>query len=379
MRIPSISADPDRTRRRAGERRRDRRPPARARPRVGAARGRRGFASVRDRRVDARRPRRADRPALCTSRRAAAGHRRELGRAIRSSRPNATAGSTAAAAPTTRPAASRTRTRSSAWLTTQRRAAVQRPGPDRRRRGDRIADAAGLPRRARRRAAQRRARARRRRQLEGRRARPHLFTARPRRGRHRAARARRPGALGHGRRRDPRSGRWRWPGCSPSLVDEHGDVAIDGLWDDVRPPTDAERGADRRLRRRSRAASRRAMGVRPGVQLVGDPGAHAARTAVAPAVAHGDRDRRAIRSRDRRIRSSPARPARAQPAARARPGTRPRARAAARARRAARAVGTRAALHRARRRARVADRSRPVPRSTRRGARCAPASAPSRC
>ena len=43
-----------------------------------------------------------------------------------------------------------------------------------------------------RRAAFRRARARGRRQLEGRYSRPHLFAARPRRGRHRAARARRP-------------------------------------------------------------------------------------------------------------------------------------------------------------------------------------------
>ena len=129
----------------------------------------------------------------------------------------------------------------SAWLDHERRAAVQRARPDRGRGGDRLADAARVPRGARRRAAQRRAGARRRGQLEGRRARPHLLTARARRGRHRAARARRA-------RCTP-----AWPAARcpirsmalarvlASLVDEHGDVAIDGLWDDVRPPTAAER------------------------------------------------------------------------------------------------------------------------------------------
>ena len=50
-----------------------------------------------------------------------------------------------------------------------------------------------------------------------------------------------------------------------SLVDERGDIAIDGLWDDVRPPTDAERtpiaGIDD-----DPDGFGRAMGLRPGVR-----------------------------------------------------------------------------------------------------------------
>jgi acetylornithine deacetylase/succinyl-diaminopimelate desuccinylase-like protein len=56
-----------------------------------------------------------------------------------------------------------------------------------------------------------------------------------------------------------------------SMVDERGDVAIDGVWDDVRPPTEAERkpivGLDD-----DPAGFARAMGVRPGVELAGDLG-----------------------------------------------------------------------------------------------------------
>ena len=55
-----------------------------------------------------------------------------------------------------------------------------------------------------------------------------------------------------------------------SLVDERGDVAVEGLWEDVRPPTEPERvpipGLDD-----DGAAFARAIGTRPGVQLVGDP------------------------------------------------------------------------------------------------------------
>ncbi len=57
-----------------------------------------------------------------------------------------------------------------------------------------------------------------------------------------------------------------------SLVDERGDLAIDGLWDDVRPPTDAERAPIDGLDG-DPAGFGRAMGVRPGVELVGDPAA----------------------------------------------------------------------------------------------------------
>ena len=54
-----------------------------------------------------------------------------------------------------------------------------------------------------------------------------------------------------------------------SLVDEQGDIAVDGIWDDVRAPTERElepiAGFDDRA-----DAFARTMGVRPGVQLVGN-------------------------------------------------------------------------------------------------------------
>jgi acetylornithine deacetylase/succinyl-diaminopimelate desuccinylase-like protein len=56
-----------------------------------------------------------------------------------------------------------------------------------------------------------------------------------------------------------------------SLVDERGDVAVAGIWDDVRPPTEAERtpiaGLDD-----DPARFAREIGVRPGVELAGNPG-----------------------------------------------------------------------------------------------------------
>ena len=55
-----------------------------------------------------------------------------------------------------------------------------------------------------------------------------------------------------------------------SLVDERGDVAIDGVWDAVRPPTEAERAPIAGLDD-DPAGFARAMGVRPGVELAGDP------------------------------------------------------------------------------------------------------------
>ena len=54
-----------------------------------------------------------------------------------------------------------------------------------------------------------------------------------------------------------------------SLVDERGDLAIDGIWDDVRPPTEAERTPIAGLDDHP-AGFARAMGVRPGVDLTGD-------------------------------------------------------------------------------------------------------------
>jgi acetylornithine deacetylase/succinyl-diaminopimelate desuccinylase-like protein len=56
-----------------------------------------------------------------------------------------------------------------------------------------------------------------------------------------------------------------------SLVDERGDVAVDGIWDDVRPPTEAERAPIAGLDD-DPAGFARAMGVRPGVELTGDLG-----------------------------------------------------------------------------------------------------------
>jgi cysteinylglycine-S-conjugate dipeptidase len=55
-----------------------------------------------------------------------------------------------------------------------------------------------------------------------------------------------------------------------SMVDEHGDVAIDGFWDDVRPVSAAERARLAALpvdEDRLRAA----WGMLPGVELAGDP------------------------------------------------------------------------------------------------------------
>jgi acetylornithine deacetylase/succinyl-diaminopimelate desuccinylase-like protein len=55
-----------------------------------------------------------------------------------------------------------------------------------------------------------------------------------------------------------------------SLVDEHGDVAIDGLWDDVRAPTEEQRTAMRSLGD-DEPRVLATYGARPGVEPVGDP------------------------------------------------------------------------------------------------------------
>jgi len=55
-----------------------------------------------------------------------------------------------------------------------------------------------------------------------------------------------------------------------SLVDERGDVAVEGIWDAVRPPTEAERTPIAGLDDNPEAFAR-AMGVRPGVEMAGDP------------------------------------------------------------------------------------------------------------
>lgn len=55
-----------------------------------------------------------------------------------------------------------------------------------------------------------------------------------------------------------------------SLVDEHGDVAVDGFWDDVRPVTDEERAELAALGGKPERVLA-TYGARPGVAAVGDP------------------------------------------------------------------------------------------------------------
>jgi len=55
-----------------------------------------------------------------------------------------------------------------------------------------------------------------------------------------------------------------------SLVDERGDLAIDGVWEDVRSPTEQEQAPIPGLDG-DPSAFGRSIGLRPGVELVGDP------------------------------------------------------------------------------------------------------------
>jgi acetylornithine deacetylase/succinyl-diaminopimelate desuccinylase-like protein len=59
-------------------------------------------------------------------------------------------------------------------------------------------------------------------------------------------------------------------GVLASLVDEHGDVAIDGFWDDVRPLRGAQAAPIAGFDDRPDAFGR-AMGLRSGVRMAGDP------------------------------------------------------------------------------------------------------------
>ena len=59
-------------------------------------------------------------------------------------------------------------------------------------------------------------------------------------------------------------------GLLASLVDEHGDAAVDDLWLDVRRPTERELARIAALPADTDAL-RQAWGVRPGVELAGDP------------------------------------------------------------------------------------------------------------
>ena len=55
-----------------------------------------------------------------------------------------------------------------------------------------------------------------------------------------------------------------------SLVDERGDLAVDGLWEDVERPSEAERGPIEGLDD-DPAGFGHALGLRPGVDIIGDP------------------------------------------------------------------------------------------------------------
>ena len=55
-----------------------------------------------------------------------------------------------------------------------------------------------------------------------------------------------------------------------SMVDEHGDLAIEGLWEDVDTPSEPERAPIAGLDDDS-AGFGHALGLRPGVEFVGDP------------------------------------------------------------------------------------------------------------
>ena len=163
-----------------------------------------------------------------------------------------------------------------------------------------------------------------------------------------------------------------------TLVDEHGDPAFDGCWDDYDAPDAAERARLAALPRHVDGL-RRAWGVRDGVELAGDPDVSIfERLWLRPTVTvigidgHPDRG---IVEPDRR-RGARRASACASGAARIRARLNDALAPPPRTPRAARA---RAHRHRARRGARVALRPDRLGVRRRRRARCAPASASTRC
>ena len=97
---------------------------------------------------------------------------------------------------------------------------------------------------------------------------------------------------GHGRRRGSRSGDGAGAGARRRWSTSAATSRSTGIWDDVRPPAEAERAPIAGLDDDPAGVRPAPMGMRPGVELVGDPGTHAPRAAVVPAVADGHRDRR---------------------------------------------------------------------------------------
>ena len=85
---------------------------------------------------------------------------------------------------------------------------------------------------------------------------------------------------------------WRWSSMLATLVDEHGDPAFDGCWDDYEAPDAADRARLDALPHAEDLPARTRGDCVHGVALAGDPSRHRVRAAVAPAGAHRHRDRR---------------------------------------------------------------------------------------
>ena len=154
-----------------------------------------------------------------------------------------------------------------------------------------------------------------------------------------------------------------------TLVDEHGDPAFDGCWDDYEPPSAAERARLDALPHNVDRL-RTDWGVREGVELAGHPDTHVfERLWLRPAITVIGIDGHPIAGSSNQIVAEAA--AQGQRAGRARAGSGATQRSVAPALRTARPVRARA--HR-RPRSKPCPRGTPIPpvgRSTRRRARCA--------
>ncbi len=180
---------------------------------------------------------------------------------------------------------------------------------------------------------------------------------------------------GHGRRARCPTRCWRWRGCSRRLVDERGDPAFDGCWDDYQPPDDAERARLAALPHnvdRLRAD----WGVRDGRRARGRPGRATCSSGCGCGPRSPSSGSTGTRSRARRTRSWP-RPRRASACGwagdRTRTGSTTRSRAHLERRV---PLGLELTVTPIEAVARVALRPDRAGRSTPRPERCAPASAP---